>query len=92
MQQLLKEKHIAYVQSLDKHQENFEYWLSEHLRLNGVYWGLTALCLMDAKESFNKDEVVEFVMKCYCESTGGFGPFPRHEAHIHATLDRKSVV
>lgn len=92
MSKFLKDKHISYVESLDKHHESFEYWLSEHLRLNGVYWGLTALCLMDAKETFNKNEIVQFVMKCYCGSTGGFGPFPRHEAHIHATLSGIQVL
>jgi hypothetical protein len=23
--------------------EDFEYWVTEHLRMNGYYWGLTAL-------------------------------------------------
>ncbi|AQZ18831.1 BET2 (YPR176C) [Zygosaccharomyces parabailii] len=89
---LLKDKHIAYIASLDRHQESFEYWLSEHLRLNGVYWGLTALCIMNAKDTFDRSEIIKFVMKCYCENTGGFGPFPRHEAHVHPTLSGLQVL
>lgn len=83
---LLKEKHIHYIQSLDKKQDNFEYWLTEHLRINGVYWGLTALCILDAKDTFNRDEVIKFVVSCYSESTGGFAAFPRHDAHLVPTL------
>ena len=51
---LLKEKHIRYIESLDTKKHNFEYWLTEHLRLNGIYWGLTALCVLDSPETFVK--------------------------------------
>lgn len=89
---LLKEKHIQYIKTLDKKQDSYEYWLTEHLRLNGVYWGLTALCLLDAKDTFNKDEVIDFVLKCYVESTGGFSPFPRHDAHLLTTLSAIQIL
>jgi sugar/nucleoside kinase (ribokinase family) len=32
--------HVKYIQSLDTRKEDYDYWLTEHLRLNGVYWGL----------------------------------------------------
>lgn len=83
---LLRDKHISYVASLDKKTEDYEYWLSEHLRLNGVYWGLTALCIMDAKDTFNKNDVIKFVLNCWIEETGGFAPFPNHDAHLLSTL------
>ena len=89
---LLKAKHIHYIEALDKKQESYEYWLTEHLRLNGVYWGLTALCLLDAKETFNKNEVIDFVMKCYVEATGGFAAFPRHDAHLLTTLSAVQIL
>ena len=83
---LLREKHIKYIESLDRQTDHYEYWLSEHLRLNGVYWGLTALCIMNSKETFNKDDVVKFVMDCWDDTYGGFGPFPRHDSHLLSTL------
>ncbi|CCD26924.1 Rab geranylgeranyltransferase BET2 NDAI_0J00320 [Naumovozyma dairenensis CBS 421] len=84
--QLLKEKHIAYIESLDKKQNDLEYWLSEHLRLNGVYWGLTALYILDAQDKFDKEQVIKFVLSCWDDKTGGFGPFHRHDAHLLSTL------
>lgn len=90
--QLLKELHIKYVESLDKKQNEYEYWLSEHLRLNGVYWGLTALCLMDSKSTFDQKSVVDFVMSCWDTKTGGFAPFPRHDAHLLSTLSGLQIL
>ncbi len=28
--------------------EDFEYWVTEHLRISGFYWGLAAMDLMNA--------------------------------------------
>ncbi|CAL9734505.1 geranylgeranyl transferase type-2 subunit beta [Monosporozyma servazzii] len=90
--ELFREKHIAYVQSLDSKTETLEYWLSEHLRLNGVYWGLTALCILDSKDTFKKQDVLDFVMSCWNNETGGFGPFPQHDAHLLATLSGLQIL
>ncbi|CCF56338.1 hypothetical protein KAFR_0B00380 [Kazachstania africana CBS 2517] len=84
--ELCKNKHIRYIESLDKRHEDYEYWLSEHLRLNGVYWGLTALCILDAKDTFNRTEIIKFVDSCWDDRYGGFAPFPRHDSHLLTTL------
>ncbi|CUS22794.1 LAQU0S07e00232g1_1 [Lachancea quebecensis] len=89
---LNKEGHVSYIKSLDSKRQDYEYWLSEHLRLNGVYWGLTALCLLDAKDTFNKQEIIEFVRSCWDSKTGGFSAFPGHDAHIHTTLSGIQVL
>ncbi|KAK5963360.1 Rab geranylgeranyltransferase BET2 PWA37_004484 [Arxiozyma heterogenica] len=89
---LLKEKHIKYLKSLDSQKETLEYWLSEHLRLNGIYWGLTALCILDSKETFQREEVIQFVMSCWNNRTGGFGPFPKHDAHMLSTLSGLQIL
>lgn len=89
---LLKDKHISYIASLDKKRDNFEYWLTEHLRINGVYWGLSALCVLDAKDTFEKPEVINFVLECFVESTGGFASFPRHDAHLLSTLSAIQIL
>lgn len=44
--------------------------MTAHIRLNGVYWGLTALCIMNAQNALQRDEMVEFVMKCWDEEAG----------------------
>ncbi|GMM58936.1 Rab geranylgeranyltransferase [Maudiozyma humilis] len=90
--QLLKEKHIQYIKSLDSKTNDLEYWLSEHLRLNGVYWGLTALCILKSKDTFTKDDVIGFVMSCWDPKHSGFGPFPRHDSHLLSTLSAIQIL
>ncbi|AJV96810.1 BAD_collapsed_G0058050.mRNA.1.CDS.1 [Saccharomyces cerevisiae] len=89
---LLKEKHIRYIESLDTKKHNFEYWLTEHLRLNGIYWGLTALCVLDSPETFVKEEVISFVLSCWDDKYGAFAPFPRHDAHLLTTLSAVQIL
>lgn len=91
-QTLLREKHISYVQSLDSKTETLEYWLSEHLRLNGIYWGLTALYILDSRDTFQRDEVIDFVMSCWDDTYGGFGPFPKHDSHMLSTLSALQIL
>jgi len=40
----------------------------DHLRMNGAYWGLTTLALLDKLGSVSEDEVVSWVMTCQHES------------------------
>jgi prenyltransferase beta subunit len=51
-------------------QDDLMYHLTSHLRLNAVYWGLTALCVMKHKEALDRDELIEFVMSCWDEKAG----------------------
>ena len=41
-----------------------EYAVTEHLRMSGVYWGLTAMYLMSAQDQMKTDEIVQWVIKC----------------------------
>jgi geranylgeranyl transferase type-2 subunit beta len=45
-------------------QNELEYWLTEHLRLNGVYWGYTALCLLGHPQALDRDEMLKYVLSC----------------------------
>jgi len=38
--------------------------------MNGVYWGLTALALMNRSEALPKQEMIEWVMSCWVEEIG----------------------
>lgn len=49
--------------SLQK-KDTFEYAATEHLRISGGYWGLMALCLLDAQGDLKRDEIIDFVKKC----------------------------
>lgn len=68
-----------------------EYWLTEHLRLNGVYWGLTALYLLDHPDALPRDEIIQFVLSCQSQN-GGFGAAPRHDAHMLSTVSAIQIL
>ncbi len=56
--------HRSYVASLQAKKASFEYAATEHLRMSAIYWGLTAMDLLSAKEMMACDEIVSWVMKC----------------------------
>ncbi|KAG9051290.1 hypothetical protein FS837_009556 [Tulasnella sp. UAMH 9824] len=89
--ELVIDKHVAYIQALGKNQD-FAYHLTTHLRLNAVYWGLTALCTMGRKDALDREELIEFIMSCWDDEAGGFGAFPKHDAHILSTLSAIQIL
>ena len=102
----LTEVHISYVLSLREKTHTFEHVATEHLRMSGVYWGLTAMALMgrdgdmhrkspkiDAAKlsSATTGELVEWVMQCQ-QPNGGFGGNIGHDAHILYTLSAVQIL
>ena len=47
--------------------------MTAHLRMNAVYWGLTALCLMKHKDALDAEETIEYVMSCWDDEAGAHG-------------------
>lgn len=43
---LLKEKHVQFVSTFAKKDDSFEHVATEHLKMSGIYWSLSALCLL----------------------------------------------
>ncbi|KAJ5553114.1 beta subunit of rab geranylgeranyltransferase [Penicillium frequentans] len=84
-------KHVAYIKNLDTRKDELEYWLTEHLRLNGVYWGLTALHILGHPEALSRDETIEFVLSCQ-KDNGGFGAAPGHDAHMLYTVSAVQIL
>lgn len=67
------DKHIEYIRKISKDTESFEYLVSQHLRMSGVYWGLTSLSLLGIDlnfESFSPD-IIDWILSCYDQNTGG---------------------
>ncbi|KAI0890162.1 geranylgerany transferase type II beta subunit [Annulohypoxylon maeteangense] len=89
--QLATAAHVKYIQSLDTKKDEYEYWLTEHLRLNGLYWGLTALHLLRHPDALPRDEAIDFVLSCQHE-TGGFGAAPGHDAHMLYTVSAVQIL
>lgn len=97
----LEDLHVNFIRNLDTKQDEPEYWTISHLKLNGVYWGLVALHLMDRGDELPKKDVIEFVMKCHNvkendESNSsddyGFGGNVGHDSHLIYTLSALQIL
>jgi geranylgeranyl transferase type-2 subunit beta len=86
------DKHVQYIVSLDKRTDEYEYWLTEHLRLSGVYWGLTALHILGHQDALPRDELVAFTMSCWHPESGGFGAAPGHDPHMLYTCSAIQIL
>jgi len=87
--QFLYTKHVEFVVNLDKNQESVEYIASEYLRASGIYWGLSALEVLNCGSSLEKEAIVSFAISCAVKDgkqKGGYGGFPGHDAHLLYTL------
>ncbi|KAG8864094.1 hypothetical protein FRB96_006968 [Tulasnella sp. 330] len=80
------EKHVEYIKTLGENKDDLQYHFTSHLRLNAIYWGLTALWMMGRQDALDKEELLQFVMSCWDEEAGAFGAHPGHDAHILGTL------
>ncbi|PWY67756.1 beta subunit of rab geranylgeranyltransferase [Aspergillus eucalypticola CBS 122712] len=85
------ERHVDYIKNLDSRRDELEYWLTEHLRLNGVYWGLTALHLLGRPDVLPREDTIDFVLSCQREN-GGFGAAPGHDAHMLYTVSAVQIL
>jgi geranylgeranyl transferase type-2 subunit beta len=90
--ELYRDQHVQYIVSLDKRKDEYEYWLTEHLRLNGVYWGLAALHILDQPDALPADELVAFAMSCWHPDSGGFGAAPGHDPHMLYTCSAIQIL
>lgn len=82
---LLVSLHSKFVKALDNHKDNFEHWKMQHLRVSGIYWGASAMNLMQQLHELDSVEVVRFVLTCQ-NADGGFGGSSGHDSHLLYTL------
>ena len=65
--------------------------MTEHLRLSGMYWGLTALDLMGQLDNTDKEEILEFISKCQ-HDCGGISASICHDPHMLHTLSAIQIL
>jgi geranylgeranyl transferase type-2 subunit beta len=67
-----EEKHIKYIKKVANDTSSFEFVVSQHLRMSGVYWGLTALSILgvDINAEMDTETIVEWALSCQ-DDTGG---------------------
>ena len=88
---LLRDLHRGFVKRVSEDADAFEFVGSEHLRMSGVYWGISALCLCDALGDMDRAMIVDFVMSCQHEG-GGFGGNVGHDPHMLYTLSAVQIL
>ncbi|KAL3894546.1 MAG: hypothetical protein SGPRY_013781 [Prymnesium sp.] len=89
--ELCREAHRAYIKRVSDDSGSFEYAVSEHLRMSGVYWAASALYLLGALDDLDGRDVVSFVMKCQ-HAGGGFGGNIGHDPHMLYTLSAVQIL
>lgn len=59
--------------------------------MSGMYWGLTALYLLDRLQDLDPQPILDWVMSCRHEN-GGFGGSPRNDPHMLYTLSAVQIL
>ena len=59
--------------------------------MSGVYWGLTALCLVGHLDCMDEEAIVQWVLESQ-HADGGFGGSPRHDSHMLYTCSALQVL
>ncbi|XP_064395103.1 geranylgeranyl transferase type-2 subunit beta-like isoform X2 [Halichondria panicea] len=60
--------------------------------MSGIYWGLTAMDLMDQLHRMSKDEVIRFISDCQDKESGGISPSLHHDPHLLYTLSALQIL
>lgn len=89
---LILQKHADYIAAYGDKKEDYEYCMTEYLRMSGIYWGLTALQLTDNLDRMNKDDVLSFIQLCQDEENGGISASIGHDPHLLYTLSAIQIL
>ncbi|XP_033124283.1 geranylgeranyl transferase type-2 subunit beta-like [Anneissia japonica] len=88
---LLLEKHADYIELYGKKEDDYEFVMTEFLRMNGVYWGITVMDLMNQLERMNKQNILQFISDCQHEC-GGISSSLKHDPHLLYTLSAIQIL
>ncbi|KAK7094929.1 geranylgeranyl transferase type-2 subunit beta-like [Littorina saxatilis] len=88
---LLLQKHADYIAAYGNKKDDYEYIMTEYLRMNGMYWGLTALSLAGQLDRMDKKEVISFAKSCQTEG-GGVACSVGHDPHMLSTLSAVQIL
>lgn len=105
----VRSRHTSYIQTLAielSQPTSYEGAVTEHLRMSGIYWSLTALHILlpdaaavdalmgvtTATTSSNTMPLMDWVWTCYHETEGSFGGNTGHPGHILYTLSALQIL
>lgn len=92
--------HVSYIVQMASKLEqstSFEGALTEHLKISGVYWSLTAISLLRTPQQLDallqaSTRIVDWVFTCYDDRSGGFGGNTGHDGHLLYTLSALQIL
>lgn len=90
-QHLILEKHAAYIKAYEEKKDDYEYIMSEYLRMSGIYWGITSMAMMKKLHLMNKTAILDFVLSC-SHPCGGFSASVNHDPHLLYTLSAVQIL
>lgn len=82
----MKAKHAEYIHSIAKKENP----LLDHLLVNGIYWSITALDILD-DPNINDLKIFDKVVSLQGKD-GGFSPALNHDTHILSTLSAVQIL
>ncbi|EGD82455.1 rabggtb protein [Salpingoeca rosetta] len=88
----LRQQHIDYIEQWNKRKGEFEYVMSEYLRMSGLYWCVTALELLDSRDKLDTAAVLKFIDECFDDASGGFSASQGHDPHLLYTLSAVQIL
>ena len=78
--------HRKYVRELGENKDSYEYQVTEHLRLSGIYWGFGAMALLNAEDEMDPGAIKQWVVSSFQldkdSGTGGWGGNTGHDIHL----------
>eukprot|EP00043_Microstomoeca_roanoka_P022833 m.257174 g.257174 ORF g.257174 m.257174 type:complete len:329 (-) comp23872_c0_seq1:184-1170(-) len=90
--EFFRQKHIDYIEQWNKSKSEFEYIMSEYLRMSGLYWCITALELLDARDKLDQAAVLQFIDECFDPKSGGFSASQDNDPHLLYTLSAIQIL
>ena len=87
---LLTASHADFIAKYGSDPDDYEYAMSEFLRMNGIYWGVTAMDLMGRLGSMDRAAILQFLRECQTPA-GGFRPVQGQDPHLLNTLSAVQV-
>lgn len=82
--------HASFIRRSSEDRDTVEFVLTEHLRMSGVYWGLTALDLLGRLDVMEIEPILNWLQQCK-QTNGGYGGGVGHDAHVLYTLSAVQI-
>ena len=89
---LHRDLHEQFIIQSDKKTDEIEFWMTEHLRASGYYWGYTALFLLHRQSVIDRETAISNILRSFHPASGGFGGNVGHDPHLLYTLSAVQVL